>query len=750
MTRPDADHAYPPGAATPSAGSGQPLRDVLVVDDTIANLRLLDGLLRNNGFRVRPVPSGELALRAVEAAAPEIILLDMNLPDISGIEVCRRIQSRPELREIPIIFISAMSDTEDKVAAFAAGGIDYITKPFRTEEVLARVRTHLALRDMRRQISTQNLALEEAQQQLERRVAERTRELEEANAALQAQILERQRAERELRLNAGVFHGTSESIFICGTDFSVVRANRALLETTGYSEQELLGQPVTLLAAQHESAAFFEAVISELRTSGHWQGEAWLRRRDGEIFPAWMSVTAQEADEDHPAQAIGLFSDISEKKQVEERLHRLSHYDVLTELPNRLLFNEHGARALARARREGSALAMLVLDLDNFKHINDALGHAVGDRVLQQVAQRIVEQTRGEDTVARSGGDEFLLLAERLNSPAADAGKIARKLLAAIQQPYTVDDRELHLSASIGLSLYPDDAADITELFKNADAALHRAKHSGRNTCQFYTAELTSAASERVLLEAQLNRAIQQDELLVHYQPQFDLKTGALVGAEALARWRHPELGLIPPLRFIPVAEDTGLIVPLGERILSKACRQLAQWRKQGLGDMRISVNIAGQQIQQEGILETVARVLKDSGLPPACLELEVTETFIMQNATQAIETLKSLRALGITLAIDDFGTGYSSLSYLKRLPIQTLKIDRSFVRDIPVDTNDTAITRAMLAMARSLGLQVVAEGVETEQQQAFLRGENCEFVQGYLYAAPMPAEEFWARYGAA
>lgn len=734
---------------TEQANAESRQRDILVVDDTTANLRLLDGLLRSNGYRVRPVPSGELALRAVEAAVPDIILLDMNLPDIAGIEVCRRIKTRAHLQHVPIIFISALAETEDKIAAFAAGGIDYVTKPFRTEEVLARVRTHLALRDMREQIEQQNRALAESRDTLEARVRERTRELEHANSELQAQINERQRAERELRLNAGVFHGTSESILICSASHQVMRVNRSLLLTTGYQESEIIGKPMAMLMGQHQAQAFYQAVEAQVQGTGHWQGELFLRRKNGEVFPVWLSVTGQVADEDHPAQAIVTFSDISEKKLTEQRLHRLAHYDPLTDLPNRLLFNEYGARAIARAKREGSALAVLVIDLDGFKHINDSLGHPVGDEVLRQAAERLARGLRDEDTIARPGGDEFLVIAERLNSPAADAAKVARKLLEVFAQPFHAGGQELHLTASIGISVFPADAADMMELMKNADAALYRAKHGGRNMYQFYTSELTAAASERVKLEAQLNRAIQQDELLVHYQPQFDLGTGELVGAEALARWRHPDMGLIPPLRFIPVAEETGLIVPLGERILRKACEQVQAWRQQGLMLSKISVNIAGQQIQQQEIVDTVRRVLEETGLPAELLELEVTETFIMQNATRAIETLNALRALGISLAIDDFGTGYSSLSYLKRLPIQTLKIDRSFVRDIPVDANDTAITRAMLALAGSLGLRTVAEGVETEQQRDFLAGERCELVQGYLYSPPLAPEDFWLRYGA-
>jgi diguanylate cyclase (GGDEF)-like protein len=433
--------------------------------------------------------------------------------------------------------------------------------------------------------------------------------------------------------------------------------------------------------------------------------------------------------------------EISERKRAEDDLLHLAHHDPLTELPNRLLFIDRLEQSISKARRMGEQIAVLFIDLDRFKKINDSLGHTVGDELLRRVAQRFQSSIRNEDTVSRLGGDEFTVIMESLHKP-QHATVTAQKLIEAMEEPFVIQGHEFFITTSIGISLYPQDGAIAEELLRNADSAMYRAKDEGRNTFQFYTSDMTEQAFERILMETNLLRAIEKKELVVYYQPQISLKTREIIGLEALIRWNHPELGLVSPARFIPLAEDNGLILPIGEYVLSTACRQLAEWERLGIRPGRVSVNLSGKQLQKKGLLDMISKALEDCSCQPEWLELEVTEGFVMEDPEHSIPVLQSIRDLGIELAIDDFGTGYSSLAYLKRLPITKLKIDQSFVRDIPDDPEDEAIARAILALGYSLNLKVIAEGVENAAQEAFLLNEGCVEAQGFFYAAPLPVEE--------
>jgi diguanylate cyclase (GGDEF)-like protein len=501
--------------------------------------------------------------------------------------------------------------------------------------------------------------------------------------------------------------------------------------------------------SDRQDAAFYQALWASLNATGRWQGEIWNRRKSGEIYPEWLTINAVRDEFGRLVNYVAVFSDISGIKQSQAQLAHLAHHDPLTGLPNRLLFNDRLDHALDRARRDGSQLAVLFVDLDRFKHINDSLGHLAGDGLLQEVAARLTGAVRREDTVARMGGDEFTLLLEDLRRP-EDAAVLARKLLDVLSGPYSVAGRELFVTASVGISLYPRDGSGCEELIRNADAAMYQAKEEGRNGYHFYLPELTAAALQRVHLEADLRRALARGELSVHYQPQIDLDSGRLIGAEALVRWRHPEQGMIPPDRFIHLAEDTGLIIELGELVLRTACRQAVEWLAAGVPVERIAVNVSAQQVQRSDFVATVRSALRDTGLPPRHLELEVTESFIMGQAEAGIRVLQALRELGVRLAVDDFGTGYSSLGYLKRLPIHMLKIDRSFVSDLQGDSGDLAIAKAVIALGRTLGLKVIAEGVEHDHQAGLLRAEGCHYGQGYLFGRPVEGEDFARRWGEA
>jgi diguanylate cyclase (GGDEF)-like protein len=437
--------------------------------------------------------------------------------------------------------------------------------------------------------------------------------------------------------------------------------------------------------------------------------------------------------------AIGAFLDITARKQAEEQVRNLAYHDALTGLPNRLLFQDRLALAVAQAHRHRQGLAVLFLDLDRFKVINDSLGHTVGDRLVREVAARLRTCVREGDTVARLGGDEFTLLLPHVGQ-AVDAAKVAKKVLDLVRIPFDIDARELFVTASMGISLYPDDGVDAETLVKNADTAMYRAKEQGRDLYQLYTPAMNATALERLALESSLRRALSQDELVLHYQPIFDVAAQRVQGVEALLRWHHPELGLVPPADFIPLAEVTGLILPMGPWVLRTACAQARAWQERQPG-LSVAVNLSARQFQEASLVAQVTDALADSGLDPRCLQLEITESSAMQNAQTAIQTLRELKALGVGLSIDDFGTGYSSLSYLKRFPIDTLKIDQSFIRDIGRDPDDAAIASAIIALAHTLKLTVVAEGVETAGQLAFLAAHGCDRSQGYLLSRPLPAD---------
>jgi diguanylate cyclase (GGDEF)-like protein/PAS domain S-box-containing protein len=559
-------------------------------------------------------------------------------------------------------------------------------------------------------------------------------------------ITERHLMQEKLLLAATVFESTAEGVLITDTRQRISAVNRAFSEITGYSESEALGETPRLLASGQHDSAFYLAMWHQLTADGHWQGEIYNRRKNGEIYPSWLTISAVRNPEQEVTHFVAVFADISSLKHAQARLDYQAHHDPLTGLPNRTLFESRLQGSLNLQQDDSGQGAVLFLDLDRFKHINDSLGHPVGDLLLKGIAQRLKEQVRDIDTVARLGGDEFIILLPGLQH-ASDAQHIANKLLACFTAPFQAGEHEFFTSASIGTSLYPQDGTDVATLIKNADAAMYRSKAKGRNRVESYTRDLTAQASERVALEHELRRAIERNELSLSYQPKFSLKTQSLVGAEALIRWTHPNFGDVPPERFIPLAEENGMILQLGDWVLEHACQQMREWNCSYKAFGPLSVNLAGAQLRQPNLLRRIEQLLKDAHLKPGCLQLEITENFIMSQAEEALSVLHQLKRLGVQLAIDDFGTGYSSLSYLKRLPLDTLKIDQSFVRGLPDDPHDAAIVRAIIALGRSMQLTVIAEGVETQAQQAFLADEGCEQIQGYVVSLPLPPEEFAATF---
>jgi diguanylate cyclase (GGDEF)-like protein/PAS domain S-box-containing protein len=545
-----------------------------------------------------------------------------------------------------------------------------------------------------------------------------------------------------LRLAGTVFENSTEGIIITDARAHILQVNRAFTAITGYSEAEAIGQTPRLLRSDRHDAAFFQAMWASLIEFGYWQGEIWNRRKSGEVYPEWLSIIAVRDEKGEIIHYLGVFADLTEKKLADAHIHRLAYYDALTELPNRPLLEERLKQALTTAQYNNWLVAVLYLDLDRFKTINDTLGHPFGDKLLHAVAERLAGHVRDSDTLARFSGDEFtIMLGDAVNQQ--NATLVAQKILDTLAEPFYLEGREVFITPSIGIALYPLDADNKDDLIRHADTAMSHAKARGGNAFHFYSADMNVAASQRLTMETHLRKALERNEFVLHYQPQVSLRTGRIIGMEALIRWQHPERGLVAPGEFIPLLEETGLIVSVGEWVLRTACAQNSAWLAAGLPPLRMAVNLSARQFHQSGLAAMVNQALQDAGLAPERLELEITESILIQDVQATITTLHQLHALGIQISIDDFGTGYSSLSYLKRLPISKIKIDRSFVRDICTDPDDGAIAHAVISLGHSLKMQVIAEGVETGEQLEHLRAQGCDEIQGYYFSRPLPAEAF-------
>ncbi|MBA2925687.1 EAL domain-containing protein [Pseudomonas sp. P7] len=549
-----------------------------------------------------------------------------------------------------------------------------------------------------------------------------------------------------LRQAAAVFDCTREGVLVTDTRGLIVHVNRAFMEITGYQRADVMGQQPSLFKSGRHSSNFYQQMFQTLERTGEWSGEIWNRRKSGEIYPQWQTIRVIHDDQGHISHYVAVFSDISAIKDSEHELAHLAHHDPLTDLPNRLLFTDRAEQALASAQLHKRGCALLLLDLDHFKIINDSLGHNVGDQLLKLVGERLNTLFGPGVTLARLGGDEFAVLAESY-SQVMQAAALAQRMLDVMKQPFIFDGHQLFISASIGISLFPNDALSAEQLLRNADSALFKAKSVGREGYALYTEELTAHAQNRVEIASELRRALDQQELRVYYQPVHDLQGSRLVGVEALVRWQHPERGLVPPGEFIPIAERTGLIADIDAWVLEQACRQMCQWLADGVLLSFIAINVSSRLFARRELYEQVAQVLHATGLDPAFLELEVTESAVMDDPEEALEQLHRLRELGLRLAIDDFGTGYSSLLRLKRLPVQKLKIDQGFVAGVPWDDDDAAIVRVVIALAKSMGMQVHAEGIEQMEQARFLLEQGCDLGQGYWFGKPVPAQDVdWDR----
>ncbi len=591
---------------------------------------------------------------------------------------------------------------------------------FTTRETAREIATRI---DAQKEVSKLNAGLEE-------RVMQRTSELSEAN--------------KHLSLQAAALKAAANAIVITDFHGTIIWVNRAFTAMTGYGQEEIVGKNPNLLNSGEQPESYYAELWSTILSGKVWKGEIVNRRKDGTTYTEEMTITPVSLeDTGNPTNTyfIAIKQDITQRKAAEKQIQFLAYYDALTGLPNRTLLQDRLSKALAGARRRKDKVALLFLDLDGFKTINDSLGHSVGDLVLQEVAERLKRFAREQDTVARVGGDEFLIVLTAVKD-AADAAVAAERLMHAMTVELVIQGRSLSISCSIGIGIFPEHGTDGETLIKNADAAMYCAKESGCNSFRFFSEGMNAEAMERLTLEHGLRLALEKRELFLVYQPQMDIATGKTTGLEALLRWQHPELGLVRPDKFIRIAENSGLIIPIGEWVLRTACSQARKWQDEGLLAVPVAVNVSAVQFRQEDFCELIGRVLWETGLAPQYLEMELTESLLLSNAHVTLSVLQNLRAMGLKLAIDDFGTGYSSLSYLRQFPVSKLKIDRSFIRDVAVNPDDAAITTAIIGMAKSLNLKVIAEGVEDEAQMSFLRARQCDEIQGYYFSKPLAVEK--------
>ena len=567
---------------------------------------------------------------------------------------------------------------------------------------------------------------------------------------------EARRAEQNLRIAATAFESL-EGMTITDARGVILRVNKAFTEITGYSAEEAVGNTPRLLNSGRHNKAFYTAMWKRITRSGSWRGEIWNRRKNGEIYPIYLSITAVKGDDGAVSHYVGTFTDTTERKAAAEKIEYLAFHDPLTDLPNRRLMLDRLGQALISSARRNRQGALMLIDLDNFKTLNDTLGHSVGDQLLVEAASRLQSGIRDSDTVARLGGDEFVIILEDLEGnglAASQAENVATKIMARLDQPYLLDinlnadgtgKRSHHCTSSIGITLFGGQSVSVDELMKRADTAMYQAKAAGRNTLRFFDPDMQAAVTARAAMEADLRKAIAEKQFVLHYQAQVDA-AGWVTGAEVLVRWQHPERGLVPPAEFITLAEDTGLILPLGHWVMETACAQLAAWAiRTATAHLTLAVNVSARQFSLPNLVEQVRDLIRSTGAPPDRLKLELTESLLLEHAEDIINKMIALKALGVGFSLDDFGTGYSSLSYLKRLPLDQLKIDQSFVRDVLTDPNDAAIARTIVALARSLGLAVIAEGVETAAQRDFLATIGCLAYQGYFFSRPLPLDGFEA-----
>ncbi len=690
---------------------------ILIVDDDPVVLKSLNDLLAIRGYNLNTAIGGQEAICQLDQNNYDLVLLDLHMPYVDGHAVMQHI--RTNQINTSVIIVSGETSFEAAKNACTQGAYDFLRKPYAADELIITI----------------NNALKE-------------KHLQKQNAFMQKQLSESE------RLHRYIVNTSPDIIYILDQDGNFTFINERIESLLGFSKEEIVGKHYSFLVHKDdmEQAKY---VFNERRVGSRAAKNIELRLKckdDGNLrhfknrtLPIELSAmgmyTGNDSSKNSYTGTYGVARDVTERKIAEETINFQAYHDLLTKLPNRALLRDRLNLAINQAKREEESLAVMFLDLDRFKNINDSLGHMIGDELLQQVSIRLKECIRAGDTLARFGGDEFTLMLPKLQHPREDAGKLAEKISKKLKQPFNVDGHELYVSASIGIALYPQDGTNMDNLIKHADVAMYHVKGQGKNGYQFYSNEMNAPYIKKLSLDTGIHRALDNDEFTLVYQPQINIRSGEIVGVETLLRWNHPEHGTIPPAEFIPFAEESGLIIDIGHWVLKTACAELSRWRMAGLPEIRMAINISARQLMEEDIVDNILDIIKDYDIPGHCLELEITENAIMDDMDSVIRKLKELSQHKINIAIDDFGTGYSSLSYLHKLPIQTLKIDRTFLKESRINKGDNTIVNTIVAMAKGLNLNVIAEGVESQSQLDYLREIDCTEAQGFLFGKPLPPD---------
>jgi diguanylate cyclase (GGDEF)-like protein/PAS domain S-box-containing protein len=718
---------------------------ILHLEDNLLDSELVEARLEEAGIpcEIAHAATKEDFIRALEAGGFDLILADYSLPGFDGLAALELASQRHA--EVPLIFVSGAIGEDFAIEMVKKGATDYVLKD-RLERLGPAVKRAISEAMERAERRTAQEKLREAYAELEQRVEKRTAELTRLNIALTTEISERKKAQSALTQSEkklrNLYDTISDGIVMTDLKERVLECNQRYLEMLGYAEEEIKRASYDDItpAPWREKDILIRSQIFSHGYSEEYEKE--YRRKDGARFPVSVKKWIIRDENGSPTGMWAIVRDITERKKLEDAIRYQAYHDALTGLANRTLFIDHLSLELAQSRRNRKMLATMFLDLDRFKIINDTLGHTAGDVLLREAAERLKTCVRESDTVARIGGDEFnILLADMAH--AEHAATIAEKIISVFKEPFEIGGIELHVTTSIGISLYPGDGENAETLLKNADTAMYSAKDAGRNNYQFYNHVLQMRGFERISMENRLHQAIERGELVLYYQPQMNIGSRRIVSAEALVRWRHPELGLLAPAQFIPLAEETGFISSIDDWVLHAACAQAQAWKESGHPDLSVTVNLSTRKFQEKDFSERVSQILKKTGLASGLLELEITENTVMQNIDLTVDNVSKLAGRGVRFTIDDFGAGYTSLRHLKRLPIQKIKMDKSFVKDLTTDRNDRAIVSAVIAMTHNLNLRVIAEGVETEEQLSYLRSSNCDEIQGFLFSRPLPADEF-------